>query len=132
MVADWLLYGARLSIGWGGAVAVWLVTIHRAAVWLVSRVPRAWRLWRRSVLTTLVPLLKALVGGAVLLGGGGGLVWWLFGVASGAFDPGLWAGLVTGALWSVSTLPGSESRVDFLLANRRHVNQGKVSISLKE
>lgn len=128
----WVEYGAVVAVGWSAAVAVWLATVHQAGAFLISNSPRAWRLWRRGVLTSPLPLFKYVVGGVALLVLGAVAAWQLLGFWTEAFDLGLWAGGATGVLWTVRKLQAPGTRLDFLLSNQRYVAEGEGPPSLEE
>ena len=116
------------SIGWGVGITGWLVTGRGAFRYLVERMPRAWKLWRRGILTSLIPVLKyALVG--VLMGAlGGVLTWYLWGSWATAYDVGLVVGALVGAVRSARRVRQKDTPVDFLEANHRYLNDQKVTI----
>jgi hypothetical protein len=138
-VMDWLPFDRTIffeqleeagifSIGWGVGVTAWLVTGQQAATYLFSRVHRAWTLWRRRVLTSLLPVFKYLVVGLILIGLGALLVRQLWGLWTGAYDAGLIAGVMVGIVYSVSQTPSNRTRLDFLEANQRYLNDEEVSV----
>lgn len=121
-------YGAVLGIGWGVGVVTWIATCHQAGSFLLFKVPRAWTLWRRNILTSFLPVLKYLGGALLLLVLGTVVGRELMGLWTEGFDTGLWAGGATGLLWSINTLSTKSSQIDFLLANRRYVDESKVTL----
>lgn len=128
----WLSSAAILAIGWGVGVVAWFLTGHQATFYFVSNVPRAQRLWRRNVLTSRIPILKYLTGGLLLLVLGAILMKQLWGLWTRPFEIGLIAGGVTGLLNSLIGPQNPSTQVDFLLANRRYVNDNKVAISTED
>lgn len=127
----WLQHLAIFAIGWGAGVTVWLATGHQAFSSFVSNVPRALELRRKNVLTSWLPLLKYLIVGLLLLTLGGILMRQLWNIWTEAYNLGLLAGSVTGVVHSINNSQESSTQVDFLLANRRYVDENKVSISTK-
>lgn len=126
--AFWLRYSGVLAIGWSVGVASWLVTGHQSVSCFFSDVPRAWRLWRKGVLTSILPVLKYVVGGALLLGLGVVLVMNLWGLWVQAFSVGLSAGLGGGAAHSLVSVRELRTQMDFLEANQRYLNERRVSV----
>lgn len=116
------------SIGWGVGVTAWLVTGKEAFRCLGERVPRAWILWRRAILTSLIPVVKYTLGGLVMAALGVFLARHLWGLWTGAYDVGLAAGVLVGAVYSFSQVRESHIRLDFLEANHRYLNDQKVSV----
>lgn len=123
-----LEYVGILAIGWGVGVVAWLVTGHQAMECFFRRMPRAWTLWRKEVLTSSLPALKYLLGGGLLLAVGAELAKQLWGLWMEAYDVGLLTGGIVGVIFSLSETEKRSSQIDFLEANQRYVNEGKVSI----
>jgi len=128
----WFNFAAILAIGWGVGVVAWLLTGHQATYYFVSNVPRAQRLWRCNVLTSRIPILKYLTGGLLLLALGAVLMKQLWGLWIRPFDIGLIVGGATGLLNSLIGPQDRSKQVDFLLANRRYVDDSKVAISTED
>jgi len=138
-VLDWLPLQRRVflgrleeagvfSIGWGVGVTAWLATGQQAARHLFSHVPRAWALWRRLVLTSLLPVLKYLFVGGTMAALGTLLLRQLWGLWTGAYDAGLVVGVVMGAVLSMARIRRGRTRLDFLEANQRYLNDQKVPV----
>lgn len=123
---------ARFATGLGVGLVAWMGTLHQGASFLLSRVPRSWRLWHRGVFTSRIPFFKYLLGGLLLLVVGAGLVYQLVGLNVGALEAGLWAGAMTGFAWTVRGLARGTRQIDLLLSNRRHVDESKVRLSLSK
>lgn len=116
------------SIGWGVGVTAWLVTGREAFRCLGERVPRAWILWRRAFLTSLVPVLKYTFGGFFMGALGIFLARHLWGLWTGAYDVGLAVGALVGAVHSFSQVREGGIRLEFLEANHRYLNDQKVPL----
>lgn len=125
---EWGEYAGMLAVGWGAGVTGWLVTGHQAVSCLFVDMPRAWKLWRKRVLTSSLPIYKYLIGGALLLVLGTFLMDQLSGVWTHAFDVGVLAGVVVGAVHSFATARKYRNQIDFLEANQRFLNEGEVSL----
>ncbi|MFB6098562.1 MAG: hypothetical protein ABEK84_05515, partial [Salinibacter sp.] len=106
----------------------WLVTGHQAMSCLSVDMPRAWRLWRKNVLTSRVPVYKYLLGGSLLIVLGVVLVEQLWGFWEDAFDVGLLAGIVVGAGHSLIKTREEGNQIDFLEANQRFLNEKRVRL----
>jgi len=115
------------AIGVGIGIMAWLVTGQGAFRCLVERAPRAWLLWRRNVLTSLMPVVKYTLMGLLLAALGGYLVQSLWALWTGAYSAGLVAGVAVGAMHSV-TRSRRPTRINFLEANQRYINDEKVSV----
>lgn len=124
----WGEYVGILAVGWGTGIFGWLGTAHWAGSLLLSKMPRAWRLYRQGVLTSQIPFFKYLGGGLLLLvlGALGGRE--LPDLWTETFDTGLWVGAACGLLWSIKNFPFRTKMVDFLLSNKRYVDKRKVSL----
>ncbi|MEF8864214.1 MAG: hypothetical protein V5A20_00465 [Salinibacter sp.] len=116
------------SIGGGVGITGWLVTGQGAFRYLAERMPRAWGLWRRGILTSLVPVLKYALGGILMGTLGGSLIWYLWGAWTSAYDAGLVVGALVGAVRSARQVRQKDTSVDFLEANHRYLNDQKVTI----
>jgi hypothetical protein len=125
---QWGEYAGMLAVGWGVGVTGWLVTGHQAVSCLFVDMPRAWKLWRKRVLTSSLPIYKYLIGGGLLLVLGTLLVDQLSGMWTHAFDVGVLAGIVVGAGRSFVTARKYRSQIDFLEANQRFLNEKEVSV----
>ncbi|WP_103021079.1 hypothetical protein [Salinibacter altiplanensis] len=115
------------AIGCGVGAIAWLLTGRRAIQYLGVRAPRAWRLWRRDVLTSLAPVLKYTLMGLLMGALGGVLAQYLWGLWTSAYSAGLVVGAVVGTIDSV-TRPQQNPRLNFLEANQRYINDEKVSV----
>lgn len=115
------------AIGAGVGIMAWVVTGQGAFRCLVERAPRAWLLWRRNVLTSLVPVVKYTLVGLLLGALGGYLVQSLWALWTGAYSAGLGTGVAAGAMYSVTRLR-RPSQMNFLEANQRYINDEKVSV----
>jgi len=115
------------AVGCGVGIVAWLVTGQGAFRCLGERAPRAWLLWRRDVLTSLIPVLKYTVLGLLVGGLGVYLVQYLWGLWTSAYSAGLVAGALVGAFYSV-TRSRRNPRLNFLEANQRYINDEKVSV----
>lgn len=116
------------TVGVGVGTTAWLVTGQEVFRCLGQRVPHAWRLWRRDILTSLVPVFKYLLG-AVLIGALGSVLFqYLWGLWTDAYDVGLVVGAGMGAVHSVWHLNQKGVRLEFLEANHRYLNDQKVSV----
>ena len=128
----WTLETLRASgtfaVGWGTGVVGWLASGHQAAVCFFVKVRWAWLLRRRNVLTSGLPVLKYAIAGSVLLGLGGVLGAEIWGLWNEAYDTGLVAGALTGALHSGWTVRWTGSPIDFLEANQRFVNEDRTAL----
>lgn len=124
----WSEYFGMAAIGWGTGVTAWLITGHKATECLFVNVPRAWRLRRKNFLTSSLPVYKYLVGGGFFLVIGAVLVNLLWGSWTHAFDVGLFTGVVTGAGNSFVNARMVGSKVDFLEANQRYLNENQVTL----
>jgi hypothetical protein len=125
-ILNWFEYGGMLAIGWGAGVTSWLVTGHQAMSCLFVNMPWAWKLLRKNVLTSSLPIFKYLFGGGLLLVLGAILVDQVWGIWTQAFDVGLLAGIVVGAGHSFLNMRRVGNRVDFLDANQRYLNEDQV------
>lgn len=123
-----LEYAGYLAIGWGTGVTGWLVTGHLATSCLFGKVPRAWTLWQEEVLASRLPILKYLAAGVLLFGLGAVLGYHLWELATEAFDIGLLVGAAFGAVYSGQKVRQLGNEIDFLEANQRYLNKGKVSL----
>jgi len=112
-----------LAIGWGMGVTGWLVSGHQAVACFLVKLPRAWMLRRRNVLTSAVPILKYIFAGGLLLGLGGLLAHQVWGLWTQAYDIGLLLGAGTGLVHSVVRMRTLDRPIDFLEANQRYVNE---------
>lgn len=128
VVLEQLKDAGIFSIGWGVGVTAWLMTGQQAVTCLLSRLPRAWTLRRRRVLTSLFPVLKYLVLGGILTVLGALLVRQLWGLWTGTYDAGLVVGVILGVVNSLARAPSRRTKIDFLEANQRYVNEEKVSV----
>jgi hypothetical protein len=117
-----------LAIGWGVGVTGWLITGHQALSCFLGEMPRSWVLWRRDVLTNILPVLKYLIAGVLFVVFGSILVHQLWGLWTGAYDVGLLTGGITGIIHFLSRTWDIHSLIDFLEANQRYVNEEKVSL----
>lgn len=124
----WAEYFGILAIGWGVGVTGWLTTGHQAVSCLFVDMPRAWKLWQKKVLTSSLPVYKYLAGGGLLLVLGTLLVNQLWGIWTQAFDVGIMTGVVVGAGHSFVNAREFGGQIDFLEANERFLNKGKVSL----
>lgn len=124
----WTEYFGMLAIGWGVGVTGWLVTGHQAVSCLFVEMPRAWKLWRRKILTNSLPIYKYLIGGGLLLLLGTVLVNQLWGVWTQAFDVGIVAGMVVGVANSFLNAQELGNQIDFLEANQRFLNEKEVTL----
>lgn len=115
-------------IGWGVGVTGWLVTGHWAMDCLFVNMPRAWKLRKKNVLNSSLPIYKYLIGGGLLLVLGTVLVDQLWGLWVQAFDLGIGAGLIMGAVYSFMNLQKMGNQLNFLEANQRYLNEKKVSL----
>lgn len=115
------------AIGSGVGIVAWLVTGQGAFRCLGKRVPRAWLLWRRDVLTSVIPMLKYTAVGLLMGGLGVYLVQYLWGLWTSAYSAGLVAGALVGAVHS-ATRSRQNPRLNFLEANHRYINDEKVSV----
>lgn len=127
-ILNWFEYGGVLAIGWSAGVTSWLVTGHQAMWCLFVNMPRAWKLLRKNVLTSSLPIYKYLLGGSLLLMLGAILVDQVWGIWTQAFDVGLLAGIVVGAGHSFLNMRHVGNQVDFLEANQRYLNEDQVAL----
>lgn len=127
-VMAWAEYFGIFAIGWGVGVTGWLITGHQAVSCLFVDMPRAWKLWQKKVLTSILPVYKYLAGGGLLLLLGTLLVNQLWGIWTQAFDVGIMTGLVVGAGHSFVNAREFGGQIDFLEANERFLNKNKVSL----
>lgn len=125
----WLDYLAVVGIGWGVGVSGWVAAGHQACKCLFLNTPSSWTLWRQDVLTSPWPLFKYVFGGILLLVLGVVAGRELVSLWSSPFQTGVWAGGVTGVFWSLRRLSEGASQVDFLLSNRRYVDERRVGFS---
>ncbi|MBB4088934.1 hypothetical protein [Salinibacter ruber] len=115
------------AIGSGVGTLAWLVTGREAFRCLGQRAPRAWHLWRRDALTSLIPVLKYTALGLLMGGLGAYLMQYLWGLWTTAYSAGLAAGAFGGAIYS-ATRSRRGSQMDFLEANQRYINDENVSV----
>lgn len=127
-VLNWVEYLGILAIGWGVGVTGWLLAGHQALSCFFVNVPRAWILWQRQVLTSILPVCKYWFAGILFVGCGGILAQQLWGVWTGAYDIGLFTGGLLGAIHSVAQIRDVGSHIDFLEANQRYINPEKTSL----
>jgi hypothetical protein len=85
------------AIGSGVGMLAWLVTGREAFRCLGQRAPRAWHLWRRDALTSLIPVLKYTALGLLMGGLGAYLMQYLWGLWTTAYSAGLAAGAFGGS-----------------------------------
>ena len=123
---QWGEYTGIYAVGWGAGVLVWITTIHQALRWLFFDFPQGWTLWQNNILTSAIPTLKYLVGGALFLGAGVFLVRHIMGTWSQGFYVGVVAGVVAGAFWLLEKKWEGKAPLEFLLRNRRYVDTEKV------
>lgn len=125
---DELRYAGVFAIGWGGGVVGWLITGDKALIWLFVRIPKAWALRRKRVFRNSLPLWKYLFGSILLVGVGGILARKVWGIWVEAFDLGMLAGVIVGAIHSVSRMRKIEDLISFLEANQRHLNKDRAAL----
>jgi len=123
---QWIEYMGVFAVGWGTGVLIWMSTAHQALRCFLFDLPQGWTLWQHGVLTSVIPASKYLAGGLLFLGTGAVLAWYLMGPWSQAFYVGLLAGGIAGAIWSLEKGWEGQALVDFLLRNRRYVDEDKV------
>lgn len=140
VVQGWLCVGsvqsvARLeqaglfSFGWGTGVTAWLLSGHQSTSCLLRKIPAAWKLGRKGVLVSRLPVFKYLVAGLLFAGLGVALVVPLWGLFTPAFDVGLLVGAVFGLVHSVRTAYQSGvDKIDFLDANQRYLSEENVTL----
>lgn len=122
----WAEHAGILAIGWGVGVTAWLITGHPAMRCLFVNVSRAWRLRRKNALTSSLPVFKYLLAGGLLLALGAILAHQLWGIWIRPFDIGLLAGGIVGLGHSFVKIRRPGSKIDFLEANQRYLNEDKV------
>lgn len=120
------------SLGWGTGVTGWLVTGHWGTSYLSRRLPWAWKLWRKNVLVSLVPVFKYLVAGVLLLGLGAALGYFLWGIFTAGFDIGLAAGAIFGLLYTARKDRGLGDQINLLEANQRYLNKEQTPLFQEE
>lgn len=121
------------AIGWGTGVTGWLLSGHLAIFYLLRKAPRAWRLWRKDVLLSPLPVFKYLAVGLFSLGLGaiGGYRLWDFFMQ--VFNAGLLVGAVLGFLYSIRKVYQSAgNQIDFFEANQRYLNRDEVPLFSEE
>lgn len=117
------------AIGWGTGVTAWLLSGHLATSALLRNVPKAWRLWQGNVLKSCLPVFKYLTVGFLFSGLGALLGYYLWGLSIQAFDVGLLVGTTYGSIYSLHRVYHSaDDQIDFLEANQRYLNEGKVAV----
>lgn len=123
---QWGEHTGIFAVGWGIGVLVWVSTVHQALRCFLFDLPQGWTLWQHGVLTSIIPASKYLGGGILFLGLGAVLARHLMGPWSQGFYVGVLAGAIAGACWSLETGWKERALVDFLLRNRRYVDEDKV------
>lgn len=117
------------AIGCGTGVTGWFLSGNLAAPYFLRKVPMAWKLWQRDVLTSRLPILKYLTTGFFFLGLGAASGYYLWGLSKPAFDVGLLAGAIFCSVYSLRKLyQSTENRVDFFEANQRYLNEENVAL----
>jgi len=125
---DQLQYAGVFAIGWGVGVVGWLITGDKALVCLFARIPKAWALWRKRVFRNSLPVWKYLFGSILLVGLGTLVARQVWGIWVEAFDIGMLAGAVVGAIHSVSRVQEIGDLINFLEANQRHLNKDRATL----